>query len=190
MQKEALKIGVLALQGGFASHLKSLEALNCPHLAVRYKEDFKECSGLIIPGGESTTLSFLIDNQNLKNCILEFAKTKPLFGTCAGLIIMAKLGLLDVAILRNAYGRQTQSFSTALTMDSGEPCEGVFIRAPKIKAILSPQVKVLATFQGEAVMIKQGHLIGSTFHPELTSNTNIHRYFWQLCKEKQFNQQP
>lgn len=171
------KIGVLALQGAFAKHCEMLKRIGIPSLEVRYPGQLAEIDGLIIPGGESTTMLILNELD-----IISF--DKPIFGTCAGMILLAKLGLLSVTIERNAYGRQSCSFSTSLTVYLDQPhlIHALFIRAPKITRIDSPDVEVLAD---TPVLIRQGHCLASAFHPELTNDPTIHHYFVQLCKAKQ-----
>lgn len=184
MQRAAGSIGVLALQGGFAKHLEVLEKLKVDAHPVKTHSDLEKSCGLILPGGESTAMHVLIEKEKLKDPLLAFAQKKPVFGTCAGLILLAKWQLLDVAIERNAYGRQRASFSSEVTLCFGSiaSCKGVFLRAPRIKKILSDKVKVLATNQNEIVMVEQGHFLGATFHPELTETTILHEYFVSLCK--------
>lgn len=171
------KIGVLALQGAFAKHREMLDRLGVSSLEVRTPRELAEIDGLIIPGGESTTM-WRLNDLPLK----EF--NRPIFGTCAGMILLARLGLLDVQIERNAYGRQCASFSTDLTVYLDKPCtiRALFIRAPRVTAIHSPEVKLLAD---TPVLIRQGDYLASAFHPELTNDPAIHHYFIQLCKEKQ-----
>lgn len=212
-------IGVLALQGAFAKHAECLRSLGSSVVEVRKPQHLESCQGLIIPGGESTTLSRLLQSSNLKEAILEFARVHALMGTCAGLILMSNavmecknennhecteichLNLLDITILRNAYGRQLDSFETTLkltlpkqvqplqqskqheqTKHAGEAKQiaqeipALFIRAPKIQA-LGKNVQVLASFQGIPVAVQQGKHIGLSFHPELTPDRTLHQYF-------------
>jgi 5'-phosphate synthase pdxT subunit len=183
-------IGVLALQGAFAKHLAMLKDLGVQTKEVRKPEELDSCHGLIIPGGESTTMKRQIDYIQLSDKLQEFSKKKPIFGTCAGLILMSKeivgkeyftpFGLLDIAVERNAFGRQADSFHADVELNL-EPKQtqtfpALFIRAPRIKSYQS-EVKVLASFQGEPVLVEQGIHLGSTFHPELTGNHVIHAYF-------------
>ncbi len=177
MQYEEVKVGVLALQGAFAKHAEVLERLNVSPLLVRYPEQLLECRGLIIPGGESTTMWHLIRKKGFLGPLRKFSLTSPIFGTCAGLILMAKnrLGLLDIEVQRNGYGSQLDSFSTSLTMGD-ETCRGVFIRAPRIKKVFQ-NVEVLSSHGGEAVFVQQGRHMASAFHPELTDDNLIHTYF-------------
>jgi 5'-phosphate synthase pdxT subunit len=173
-----LKVGVLALQGGFALHIEKLQACGVKAIEVRYADQIFQCDGLILPGGESTVISKLA----FQNSILLKEYQKPIFGTCAGLILMSKWGLLDVEVERNAYGRQVASFQTTLELPNG-PAESIFIRAPKIVSILSKEVKVLARFNQEPVFVRQGHCLGASFHPELSPCDAIHRYFIGVCHE-------
>ncbi len=176
------KIGVLALQGAFAKHREMLEALGVESIEVRTKEDLSQVEGLIIPGGESTAMLSLNDLP-----LADFKK--PIFGTCAGMILMAHLGFLAVTVSRNAYGRQSHSFSTDLRVNLDKPTtvHAIFIRAPRIEAIHSPDVQVLSD---KPVIIRQGDYLATAFHPELTNDTAIHHYFVQICKEKQSPPQP
>ncbi|MBJ7449521.1 MAG: pyridoxal 5'-phosphate synthase glutaminase subunit PdxT [Parachlamydiales bacterium] len=189
-------IGVLALQGAFAKHAKALEKLNCSVVEIREPKDLIPCQGLILPGGESTVLSRLMRLNKLDIAIQKFAHKKPLFGTCAGLIVMSKsinsnqqtspLELLDVAVDRNAYGSQVASFvdKIDLLQPSIQQIPAFFIRAPKITEVRCG-VEVLGRFKNQPVIIQQKikgvtHL-GSTFHPELTNDLTVHEYFLKLC---------
>lgn len=182
-----MKIGVLALQGAFEKHLKALQALGVDACEVKNPSDLTSLDALIIPGGESTVMTRLFEVHHLKEAIEVFAKEKPLFGTCAGLILMAKdahsssvssLGLLDIEVDRNAYGRQSESFCKPIDVSFlKEPFPAIFIRAPQISKILSDKVEVLAYFDSKPVLVKQGKHLGACFHPELTDNLSIHRYF-------------
>ena len=184
-------IGVLALQGNFQSHLNILEKINLESLLVKKSEDLNRVSGLIIPGGESTTMSKLLVNSNLDKKVKEFSKKNPILGTCAGAIIMSKnssdkrvlnLGLLDMNIDRNAYGRQVFSFSDQIKIIDGENksnCEVLFIRAPKIINV-GNNCDVFAFRNDEVVGVKQGKHFAITCHPELMGNTKIH----EMCFKK------
>jgi len=188
-------IGVLALQGDFAKHIVTLQSLGIETKEVRKPEDLDDCSALIIPGGESTVISRRIDFIQMRKTLARFAETKPLFGTCAGLILMAHevesapfepLKLLDIKVERNAYGRQVESFQAPieLNLEAGHPkfFRAVFIRAPVIR-VSGPGVEVLATHNGAPVLVRQGRHLGATFHPELTSDPVIHRYFLSTVTE-------
>jgi len=185
----AVRIGVLALQGDFALHAKALAKCGVEAVEVRKPSELDEIDGLIIPGGESTTLLNLMDAWNFPPALEKFHSAgKPIFGTCAGLIILARdvenpkqfsLGLIDVAVERNAYGRQRESFEAQGTVrldDTPVQLEMVFIRAPRIRRI-GPGVKVLAEHRGEPVMARQDRVLVATFHPELTDSTAVHQYF-------------
>lgn len=191
-----IMIGVLALQGAFAKHVEMLNSLGVEAKEVRTLQDLEGCDGLIIPGGESTTMMRQIDFIKLADDLKEFAQEKPLFGTCAGLILMSHevltsqmipFGILDVAVERNAFGRQAESFiaNIEITLDqhTDKNFPAVFIRAPRIRSCGSP-VQTLAKFQDEPVLVQQGMHMGATFHPELTHNAFIHRYFLSLVKER------
>ncbi len=182
------RIGVLALQGSFAKHEEVLDALGYEAVEVRYSDQFDEIDALIIPGGESTTMSKVIAASGLHDKLVEFAAHHPIMGTCAGLIMMSgepsddrvrSLGLLDITIARNGWGRQVHSFTTDIEIrNNGDSnrVEGVFIRAPRIEST-GPGVEVLAEIEGEPVMVRHGKHIGLTFHPELTSDKTIHQLF-------------
>ncbi len=186
-------IGVLALQGGFARHQVILEELGCRSVAVRYPADLEQLDGLIIPGGESTTISRQLDASGLRAAIITFAGEKPVMGTCAGLIMMSRepasdqvhsLGLLDLVVERNGWGRQVHSFTVTLPVQfngHSEKVPAVFIRAPRISS-LGPDVEVLATIEGEPVLVRQGRHLGATFHPELGADTRIHKLFLQAIQ--------
>ncbi len=183
-----IKIGILALQGDFEKHCQMIELLNYPWLLVRTKEQLATCTGLIIPGGESTTLARMMKKHDMWEPVRKFSQKHPIFGTCAGLIILAKkaitnnvdtLGLLDIQVVRNAYGRQIDSFIDDITLRLGEndsTFEGVFIRAPKIDSI-GPRPKPLAWHGDEIVMVEEGNILVATFHPELTNDTRVHEYW-------------
>jgi pyridoxal 5'-phosphate synthase pdxT subunit len=185
----AMRIGVLALQGDFALHAKALAKCGVEAVEVRKPSELDEIDGLIIPGGESTTLLKLMDAWNFTPALEKFhGAGKPIFGTCAGLIILARdvenpkqfsLGLIDVAVERNAYGRQRESFEAPGTVrldDTPVQLEMVFIRAPRIRRV-GPGVEVLAEHRGEPVMARQDRVLVATFHPELTDSTAVHQYF-------------
>jgi 5'-phosphate synthase pdxT subunit len=189
-----VKIGVLALQGDFAQHRKALERAAVSSVEVRTPAQLEEVAGLIVPGGESTTLLKLLDAGSFVPALEKFRGAgKPIFGTCAGLILLASevqrpaqfsLGFIDVAVERNAYGRQKESFETVGTADLGEgpkPLKMVFIRAPRILR-LGPAVTPLAEHRGECVMARQGSVLVAAFHPELTDEDTVHRYFVGLVR--------
>ena len=187
-----MRIGVLALQGDFALHARALEKSGVEAVEVRKPIELDEVDGLVMPGGESTTLLKLMDAWGFVSAIEKFhSGGKAIFGTCAGLIILARevespkqfsLGLIDVTVERNAYGRQRESFVAAgMARLEGDPIplEMVFIRAPRIRRV-GPGVQVLAEHGGEPVMARQDRVLVATFHPELTDNTTVHRYFCDL----------
>jgi 5'-phosphate synthase pdxT subunit len=183
-----MSLGVLALQGDFAEHQEALGRLEVPSRQVRYARDLKGLEGLILPGGESTTMLKLLNEENLLEPLRSFVRAGgALYGTCAGAILMANrvvgpeqasLGLLAMQIRRNAYGRQVDSHvSFEPCAPLGEtPLEMVFIRAPVIE-LVDPSVAVLATHRGDPVFVRQGRLMATTFHPELTNDPRVHRYF-------------
>lgn len=186
----ALRVGVLALQGDWAAHRAVLERLGARPQLVRASRDLagdlEPLDALIIPGGESTTMLRLMERDGLTAAIAAFVAERPTFGTCAGVILLARevtgpdqpsFGVLDVSVARNAYGRQIESFiGTVETPALGGPVEGVFIRAPRFTRVGS-EVTVLGRWSGEPVLVEQGHLLGATFHPELTADLRVHRYF-------------
>jgi 5'-phosphate synthase pdxT subunit len=161
---------------------------------VRYPKDLENCDSLIIPGGESTTISKLLDESGLRQAVLDFAKQRSILGTCAGMILMAKdadddkvnpLRLIDMKVSRNAYGRQVDSFTTNLEMSlngSTVSTKGVFIRAPRIISF-GQDLEILAKVNDEPVLVKQGLHMASSFHPELSGNNNVHRYFLSLNRK-------
>jgi pyridoxal 5'-phosphate synthase pdxT subunit len=183
-------IGVLALQGAWQKHIELLQTLQVAARPVRQPEELKSCTGLIIPGGESTTISLLIQEYDLFEPIRDFAKNHPVMGVCAGLVMMASevdderikpLELIPFSAIRNHYGRQIQSFSSnvALKFDPEKKTfPAIFIRAPGINNI-STGVKVLAQYQQRAIMIEKGQHLALSFHPELTNDTRIHAYWLQ-----------
>lgn len=186
------RIGVLALQGDFAAHGVALTRCGVENVQVRKADELATLDGLIVPGGESTTLLKLMDEWGFVPALREFhAAGRPIFGTCAGLILLAaevenprqfSLGFIDATVERNAYGRQRESFEERgkLTLDGTVlPLEMVFIRAPRIRR-LGSQVTVLATRGGEPVMAREGSVLVATFHPELTDDLTVHRYFCEV----------
>lgn len=192
------KIGVLALQGAFIEHQHKLEALNTDIevVQVRLPEHLDNLHGLIIPGGESTTIGKLATDYGLIAPLRKFARENPTWGTCAGLIFLAEdigidsqpiLGLMNISVNRNAFGRQIDSFEAALTVKGigDEPFHAMFIRAPLITAVNDPAaVDVLATLEdGRIVAVRQAHLLATAFHPELTNDLRLHRYFCDMVIE-------
>lgn len=179
MPKEAgkLKIGVLALQGAFIEHMNILQKLGVEAFEVRTKEDLKALDGLIIPGGESTTMNLLIGE------IKTAMKKLPIFGTCAGAILLAQHDFIDMEVERNAYGSQLDSFEDDFEFN-GHKFHGIFIRAPKIKKT-GRDVEILArNSKKEIVLVRQGRYLAATFHPELTDNIKIHEYFLKMTTQK------
>jgi len=177
-------IGVLALQGDFDAHRKAVERAGGRALEVRTAKELDACDGLIVPGGESTTMLKLLDIENLAGPLRQFAAQKPVFGTCAGAILLAhsvtkpaqpSLDLIDIDVERNAYGRQIDSKVARLRVGTNE-MEAVFIRAPKILRV-GAGGKVLATYHGDPVWVEQGRHMATTFHPELTSDSRVHQRF-------------
>jgi 5'-phosphate synthase pdxT subunit len=179
-------VGVLALQGDFEAHARTLERAGARPVLVRTRSDLDGVDGLVLPGGESSTMLNLLDREGLTGSLREFAAHKPLFGTCAGLILMAKtvtnpeqesLGVLDITVERNGYGRQKDSRVVKLEgIPDFEDMEAVFIRAPIVRS-MGRNVRVLATYGGDPVLLEQGHHLASSFHPELSGETRIHELF-------------
>jgi 5'-phosphate synthase pdxT subunit len=178
-----LRIGVLAVQGNFREHAQMLRALGAEAVEVRKPEQLDGLDGLVIPGGESTTFMRLMGLYGLDEAIRRF--DKPVFGTCAGMIVLDRnhLGLVDVAVQRNAFGRQVASFETDLPVEGlDEPVRAVFIRAPLIEQ-LGPNVEVLAEVDGRPVLAREGRFLVAAFHPELTDDTRLHAQFLDLVRE-------
>jgi pyridoxal 5'-phosphate synthase pdxT subunit len=188
-------IGVLALQGDFDLHGKALDRLGIESVEVRLPRQLDQVGGLIMPGGESTTLLKLLDEWEFVPALEKFhAAGKPIMGTCAGLILLARdvespkqpsLGFIDITAVRNAYGRQKESFETEGEADLGEgprPIKMVFIRAPRISRV-GPAVTPLVRHKGETVMARQGTVLVAAFHPELTDDPTVHRYFATMVRQ-------
>jgi 5'-phosphate synthase pdxT subunit len=186
-----MKIGVLALQGGFAEHIEALYNLNIEATSVRLPVDLEDIDGLIIPGGESTTMSKLLSHYYLVQPIKDLVKKGlPVFGTCAGMVLLAKkvvdaevepLGAIDIEVRRNAYGSQGDSFEADLSISilEDKTFHGVFIRAPIVQKV-GQDVEVLCRINNSAVAVKQDKLIACAFHPELTDDLRLHRYFLSI----------
>ena len=194
-------VGVLALQGDFAEHIAVLRRLGAETREVRLAADLEGLDGLIIPGGESTTIGKLARDYELIEPLKAFGAGKPVWGTCAGAILLSKdatrikqgqplLGLMDITIQRNAFGRQVDSFETELNVAAlaevsadNPPFSAVFIRAPLIESVAEPDVEVLATLEdGQIVAAQQGQLLATSFHPELNQDDRFHQYFLNLIQ--------
>jgi 5'-phosphate synthase pdxT subunit len=187
------KIGILAVQGDFAAHAAMLESLGAETLEVRTLADLAKCDGLVLPGGESTTQLQFLQEEGLFEAIRKFAEDEhPVFGTCAGAILLAthvknppqdSLGLLDMTVLRNAYGRQVASdvFFGRSKLKSG-PMEMVFIRGPIIDSV-GPAIEVLAEYDGKPALVQENNVLAATFHPELTEDPTVHQHFLALIEE-------
>ena len=189
-----MNIGVLAVQGDFAEHIAILRKIGVEAREVRLPEQLEGLNGLIIPGGESTTLSRLMSIYNLREPVASMAAEGcPVWGTCAGMIMLAAeiteqdpvpLGLMDIGVRRNAFGRQVDSFEQSLQIAplSPEPYHCIFIRAPVVIRV-GPSARVLASLEdGRPVAVQQGNLLATSFHPELTSDTRVHQYFVDLAR--------
>lgn len=185
------EIGVLALQGDYEAHIEKLGRIGVTAREIRTADELAAVDALVIPGGESTTMLRILHRENLWDALVRFGSEKPIFGTCAGAILMASevtgpeqesFGFLDIAVVRNAYGRQLDSRIVTLEPENaakpqlGETMEAVFIRAPVISRT-GPAVETLVRYQGNPVLVRQGMHLAATFHPELTDDTHIHDYF-------------
>ena len=178
-----MKIGVLAVQGDFREHAAVLRRLGAAVVEVRTPEQLDGLDGLVVPGGESTAIMRLARLYGLDEALREF--DRPVFGTCAGMILVDRdhLGLADILVDRNAYGRQVASFEAELDVEGeDEPVRGVFIRAPRVREV-GPDVEVLAKLDGEPVLLRDGTVLAAAFHPELTDDTRVHELFLDLVKE-------
>ena len=192
------KIAVVAMQGDFQKHIDMLARLGVDAFTARLPADIRRADGVILPGGESTAIGKLLARYGLDAALKDAAAFgKPIYGTCAGLILLAHaiaagtgerggqptLGLLDVTVARNAFGRQVDSFETALNIPAlgAEPLRAVFIRAPYVTE-KGPEVETLATHEGRIVFVRQGNILGSAFHPELTDDDRAHRLFLSLVE--------
>jgi 5'-phosphate synthase pdxT subunit len=193
VNNEDLSIGVLALQGDYDAHRQTLSRLGVRALLVRTPKELDGVDGLIIPGGESSTFLKFLEREGFLHKLRDFVSQKPTFGTCAGAILLAKevlnpkqesLAVIDIAIQRNAYGRQIDSsIMTAPTKLDGPPLEMVFIRAPRIERV-GKGVQVLAEREQHPVLVKEGQILAATFHPELSSDTRVHELFVEMVREK------
>lgn len=195
---DAPLIGVLAMQGAYRDHVRSLEAAGARTRLVRSREDLVDLDGLVIPGGESTTMQILLERMDLLEPLAEVVgEGLPTLGTCAGMILLSSsivdgragqrsLGVLDIAVRRNGYGRQVDSFETDLDIASidGGPFPGVFIRAPLVERV-GPAVEVLAEHQGHPVAVRQGDAMGLAFHPELSGDGRLHQEFCRMARRHQ-----
>lgn len=187
-----VKIGVLALQGAVREHFNAIETVGATAIEVKDKEDLQGIDGLVLPGGESTTMRKLIDRYNLMSALRQFASSgKPMFGTCAGLILLANklvddkehISVMDVEVKRNSFGRQIDSFEALLDLKGiGIEFPAVFIRAPHIVHVGS-NVEVLGEYDGRIVLARDGQYLGCSFHPELTEDTRIIEYFVHMVEE-------
>jgi 5'-phosphate synthase pdxT subunit len=188
--EKPVKVGILAIQGDFEAHAATLARMGADYVFVRTPRDLEGVDAVILPGGESTTQwKFLVEEGLDKSLLEHAAKGGAIFGTCAGAILLARevhnpaqqsLGLADIAVIRNGYGRQLASeVRHGATAISPEPIEMVFIRAPIIERV-GPNVQVLAESGGQPVLIRQGHILIATFHPELTADTTVHQYFLRM----------
>lgn len=189
-----MNIGVLALQGAVAEHIRSIELAGGQGVAIKKIEQLADIDGLIIPGGESTTIGKLMRKYDFIDAIRKYALEdgKPVFGTCAGLIVLAErlegaeephLRLMDMTVARNAFGRQRESFETDIDVKGIDtPLRAVFIRAPLIKEV-GDRVDVLSTYNGEIVTARQGNLLASSYHPELTDDYRLHSYFIDMARQ-------
>lgn len=190
-RKSELILGVLALQGAYDAHSKTLQRLGATPRLVRLPSDLEGLDGLIMPGGESTTMLRFLEQRGFFEVLKDFVHSTPTFGTCAGVILLAKdvvhpaqksLGALDITVERNAYGRQIDSI--ILQTESklpGAPLEMVFIRAPRITRT-GKEVEILASRNDDPVLVREGHLLAATFHPELGHDTRVHQFFLDMVR--------
>lgn len=180
-----MRIGVLALQGNFREHAAMLRRLGADVVEVRKPGELEDLDGLVIPGGESTAIGRLVRIYGLEEALGRFER--PVFGTCAGMILLGRDGLLgrvDVGVRRNAYGRQVASFEADLDLGGEEELlRGVFIRAPRVEDV-GPEVEVLAELDGEPVLLRDGRYLVASFHPELTDDTRVHERFLAMVREE------
>ena len=190
--RTSLRIGVLALQGAYEAHAQTLRALGATPVLIRLPEELVDLDGLIIPGGESSTFLRHLERDGFFDVLNSFVRQTPTFGTCAGAILLAtnvhnptqhSLAAMDITVERNAYGRQLDSaILTEPTTLPGGPLEMVFIRAPRISAA-GPSVEVLASRDNSPVLVRQGHLLAATFHPELSADPRVHQLFLDIVNE-------
>jgi pyridoxal 5'-phosphate synthase pdxT subunit len=189
---ERPRIGVLAIQGDFAAHVRALEEAGADAVEVRTPAQLDGLDGLVLPGGESTTFLKFLERDGFLQSLQRFLEQKPAFGTCAGCILLARnvsrpaqesLAVMDISVERNAYGRQIDSaIQTEETRLAGGPLEMVYIRAPRIASV-GPEVEVLAERDGYPVLVRQGRLLAATFHPELSSDRRVHQLFVDMVRE-------
>lgn len=194
-----MKIGVLALQGAFIEHINKLRELGAEAVEVRLPQDLEGLDGLIIPGGESTTIGKLAETYHMIDALRQFAAEKPVWGTCAGMIFMAKrisaaagrdqplLGVMDIDVERNAFGRQVDSFITHIGVEalgeSAQPFPAVFIRGPRLMDARGDACVLAQLADGTPVAAREGHWLVTSFHPELTDDTRFHEYFLKMVAE-------
>ncbi len=180
--RDALRIGVLAVQGNFREHVAMLRRLRADVVEVRKPEQLEGLDGLVVPGGESTAIGRLVHVSGLEEPLARFEG--PLLGTCAGMILFDRrhLGFLDVEVARNAYGRQVASFEANVDLAGEEPIRGVFIRAPRVEDV-GTDVEVLGRLDDEPVLVRQGRVLAASFHPELTDDTRVHEKFLEIVRE-------
>jgi len=200
-QKTKPRIAVLALQGDFARHVEVLQALGAEAYPARLPQEMDRADGIVLPGGESTTIGKLMTRYGLDEALQKAAQAQtPIYGTCAGMILLARqiaegtgerggqptLGLLNITVARNGFGRQQDSFeaSIAVPVLGNDPVRAVFIRAPYVTET-GAGVETLAAHEGKVVFVRQGKILGSAFHPELTPDDRVHRYFLSLVTENQ-----
>ena len=191
-----MNIGILALQGNYQQHNNVLDMLGIQSTLIRHSRELDKCDSLIIPGGESSVISKLLDNIQLRLNLIDFAGTSPILGTCAGMIMLSNtkatdnmepLNIMDFEVKRNAWGRQANSFSAEINLDfekNNRSFHAVFIRAPRISRI-GKSIKILASYNDEPILISNGIHLASSFHPEFGTDTQIHNYFINLVKENE-----
>ncbi len=187
---ENKRVGILAIQGDYAAHQRSLDRLGVSNVLVRLEKDLGRLDALIIPGGESTTMDIVMDRFDLREPLIAFGRSKPVFGTCAGMIMLASeienniskvtpLGLMDITVDRNGYGRQVHSFETSIEAElGGESCEltATFIRAPRVTRV-GPDVQVIVEYKNDPILVRQKKRLAASFHTELDEDTRLLEYF-------------
>ncbi len=190
-----MKIGVLALQGAVKEHCQALAALGIESLQVKYREELDQIAGLIIPGGESTTVGKLLVRNQMMEPLRELGRQGfPIFGTCTGMILLAKdldgikqpgIALMEMTVVRNAFGRQIASFEAELDISEigEEPYKAIFIRAPYVTSV-GAGVQVLSELDDKILLVREGNLLAAAFHPELTADYRIHQYFVDICRQQ------
>ena len=176
------RVGILAVQGGYHAHQSVMQGLNIDCILVRNAQELYDIDGLILPGGESTTMQRLLTKHNLWAILAQKIQEVPVLATCAGIILLQKLGQLDIELQRNGYGSQLNSTITAISVTDIGLMDAWFIRAPIITKLNDQQIQILARYKDTPVMLKKNHIVAATFHPELSGNNAIHQYFLSISR--------